>query len=129
LFIGGMLLKNVSPLKLSYPAIAIQLLGIILLWIGGSDFTADLSFVLIGFSNAPLFAIVLSLLFTKHPNNKYAVTALAVTAISIGVLLLTVATLTTSSFGETVAYLILSASTFLIMGCLIIEKFSESEPR
>ncbi|MDE5882129.1 MAG: MFS transporter [Muribaculaceae bacterium] len=129
LFIGGMLLRNVSPLKLSYPAIAIQLLGIILLWIGGSDFTADLSFVLIGFSNAPLFAIVLSLIFTKHPNNKYAVTALAVTAISIGVLLLTVATLTTGSFGETVAYLILSASTLLIMGCLVIEKFSESEPR
>ncbi len=129
LFIGGMLLKNVSPLKLSYPAITIQLLGIILLWTGGSDIIDNLSFVLIGFSNAPLFAIVLSLLFTKHPNNKYAVTALTVTATSIGVLLLTVAILMIDSFGETAAYLILLASTLLIMGCLGAEKFSVSEPR
>lgn len=122
LFIGGMLMKNVSPLKLGYPAIAVQSLGIILLWVGGNNIITNLSFLLIGFGNAPLFPIAISLLFTKHPNNKYAITALTVMAISGGILLLITAILTMASFEESAAYIILSISTLLIMGLLGLRK-------
>lgn len=115
LFIGGVTLKNFPPVKVGYLAVAILLLGVTLLWIGENETISNLSFAFIGFSNAPLFIIAISRLFTAHWDKKYAVTGLTVTAISGGIILLITAIVTIAMFGNISAYCILSVSVLIII--------------
>lgn len=115
LLIGGLLLKTVPIMKMGRLGIAMELAGIILLWIEGTEFISHLSIIIIGFANASLFPLILSRAFISHPDKKYAVTALMMTALSGGIVLFITAIFTMMAFGQQAVYIILTATVLFMI--------------